>query len=121
MANRKQMKRRLRENPQFHKWLKGKPELYNQIKRDPAGLEGMIVSWKREQTKLAQLQKIGQGYRQVVSQIQELNTLVERVDSLMSNIKIMNERWSEYKNQYIATEKAAEVSTKERKRKTRVN
>lgn len=121
MAIRKQVKRRLRENPQFLKWLKGKPELYHQVKRDPSILEGMIVSWKREQMKQAQLQKIGQGYRQVVSQIQELNTLMERVDTLMSNIKKMNESLSVYKDQYISKDIAAEVSEKKRNRRTKAN
>ena len=121
MVNRKHLRKRLRENPQFFKWLKAKPELYNKCKQDPSVLEGMIVSWRKEQNKQAQLQKIGQGYRQVVSQIQELNTLIERVDDLMSNVKKMNDKWSEYREQLISKDTVTNASLKRRKNKSAIN
>lgn len=119
MASRKHIKRQLREQPEFLKWLKGNPDLYRQIMKDPSNLEEIIHSWKREQNKQAQLQKIGLGYRQVVSQIQELNTLMERVDTLVSNIKKISDGWSEYKDQFISKDPATatEISTKNKKSK----
>lgn len=117
MINRKQIKKQLRENPQFAKWLKGKPDLYRKMKQDPSVFDGLMISWKKEQMKQNQWQKIGHGYRQIVSQIHELNTLINRVDQLMSNIKVMNEKWSEHKGQWISDETTSEAASKRGRKK----
>ncbi|RKD24056.1 hypothetical protein BEP19_06510 [Ammoniphilus oxalaticus] len=97
MNDRKYVREQLRGNRLFAAWLKTKPELYKELKKNPSMLESMLISWKKEQNKQTQLQKISDGYRQVASQIQELQSLIEQVEGLMSNVKQMNQHWDEYR------------------------
>lgn len=104
MDQRASARKRLKEYPQFKSWLKKNPDLYRAAKRDPSNVEGLFATWKKERNQQAQLKKISQGYRQVVGHIQQLQTLIEQVEGLMSNIKQLNEEYERYKERVQSNE-----------------
>lgn len=112
MGKKKLIQSQLKTNPEFSKWLKAKPELVKKVKEDPSILEKMMVSWNRDQHKKLNLLRIGESYRQMVNQIQELNSLLQRVDHLVSNVKTISEKMNENKTPMSALESVKSVSKK---------
>lgn len=104
MGKKKLIQRQLKSNPEFSKWLQEKPELVKKVKEDPTILENLMISWNRNRHKRLNLLRIGEGYRQMVNQIQELNSLLERVDHLVSNVRTISEKMNENKSPISTTE-----------------
>lgn len=115
MGKKKLIKSQLKLNPEFSKWLQEKPELVKKVKEDPSILEKMMISWNRNQHKKLNLLRIGESYRQMVNQIQELNSLLERVDHLVSNVRTISEKMNENKTPIAVPEAVKSPSKKKSK------
>lgn len=87
--NKRQVRAQLRENPEFSAWIKGKQDLVKMIKEEPHSIEELFTTWKKTQARKAGLKKIADNYRGIVDQVQELHTLLQRVDHIVNNVKVM--------------------------------
>ncbi|HJV45694.1 MAG TPA: hypothetical protein VJ824_08190 [Bacillota bacterium] len=87
--NKKQVRAYLSANPDFSTWVKAKPELVQKIKDNPNAVTELFDTWKKGQIRKEGIKKIADHYRGIVDQVQELHTLLQRVDHIVNNVKTM--------------------------------
>jgi hypothetical protein len=90
MSSKKAIKTYLKANPEFSAWLMGQPESVKKLKKNPADIEEMILSWNKEQNRKQLAEKSKASYHHLVDQMKELHMLLRRVDDLVHNVKSMS-------------------------------